>query len=92
MKTLKTLIMEAEYESARWLMKANDLRERGKTCAECGGGFLPVVSETLCRRCIRGKQPKPTKNNWRMAAIARRMKPNNQALPHGVAERTPNAK
>ena len=50
------MIMLAEHESARWLMRANDLREKGRNCSACGRGFIPnYLAHDKCPTCRKVK-------------------------------------
>ncbi len=57
--TLEQMIHDAELKSARYLMKANDLREQGKNCLGCGCGFIPrIPGSATCPKCLRGLKVK----------------------------------
>lgn len=56
---LHDMILDAEQRSARWLMVANDLKEKGKACISCGAGFIPrQAGGVACPKCLRACKAK----------------------------------
>ena len=54
--TLHEMILAAEEKSG---IRANELREKGKTCIGCGAGFVPIIPGSVtCPKCLRGLKAK----------------------------------
>lgn len=59
MRTIHDMILDADQKSAHWLMVANDLKEKGRTCLGCGRGFIPrVTGGSTCLKCLRSLKSK----------------------------------